>query len=73
VMLTDADWDRKFETNCGSMSFCGSKSDRYPDARNMGYPFDRRVAGTLTETLGGLPNVTLRPLTIQWAEGTPAP
>ena len=29
---------------CGSMSYCGAV-DRYPDARDMGYPFCRPFAG----------------------------
>lgn len=45
VMLTDATLDRITEPgHCGSMSFCGAR-DRYPDAREMGYPFARPFAG----------------------------
>ena len=41
VMVTDAGYDRVEDDHaCGSMSFCGVR-DRYPDRRNMGYPFDR--------------------------------
>jgi hypothetical protein len=30
--------------HCGSMSYCGAV-DRYPDARDMGYPFSRPFEG----------------------------
>ena len=45
VMLTDAAIDRVAAPgHCGSMSFCGAV-DRYPDTRDMGYPFCRPFAG----------------------------
>nr|XP_029734409.1 phenoloxidase 2-like [Aedes albopictus] len=38
----DVDFDEN--QNCDdSYSFCGLRNRLYPDARNMGYPFDRRV------------------------------
>ena len=46
VMFTDAATDRVVQPGpCGSMSFCGAR-DRYPDTREMGYPFARPFAGT---------------------------
>lgn len=30
-------------TTCGSMSFCGARGQRYPDARLMGYPFSNPI------------------------------
>lgn len=65
VMFTDAGWDKGHEEDCGSMSFCGVRDRRYPDGRNMGYPFDRPFAGGLTQTLLGLPTVAMRSLTIK--------
>ena len=45
AMLTDWELDNvSGDDDCGSMSFCGSR-DRYPDTREMGYPFSRPAAG----------------------------
>ena len=45
VMLTDWEQDRvSGDDHCGSMSFCGAR-DRYPDRREMGYPFSRPIPG----------------------------
>jgi Hemocyanin, ig-like domain len=41
AMCTDAAIDRVTHAeHCGSMSYCGAV-DRYPDTRDMGYPFSR--------------------------------
>jgi hypothetical protein len=49
VMMTDWLVDRVgADSTCGSLSFCGARDTDYPDARAMGYPFDRPVAGGLT-------------------------
>ena len=46
MMVTDAAIDRvPVAGHCGSMSFCGAV-DRYPDTREMGYPFHRPFAGS---------------------------
>jgi hypothetical protein len=45
VLCTDAAIDRVVhQEHCGSMSYCGAV-DRYPDTRDMGYPFSRPFAG----------------------------
>jgi hypothetical protein len=45
VLCTDAAVDRVGHAeHCGSMSYCGAV-DRYPDSRDMGYPFCRPFAG----------------------------
>lgn len=66
VMVTDAGFDKVTdEHTCGGMSFCGVR-DRYPDARNMGYPFDRPFPNS--DALAGissLSNVAVRDLTIK--------
>ena len=49
---------------CGSLSFCGAV-DRYPDTRDMGYPFSRPFAASLADTVLGLPSATGRSLTIR--------
>jgi hypothetical protein len=65
VMLTDAARDRlEPPGTCGSMSFCGAR-DRYPDRRNMGYPFDRPLQPSVTAVLDGLANTARRSLTIR--------
>lgn len=38
---------------CGSISFCGAV-DRYPDSRDMGYPFSRPFAVPIGETIRAL-------------------
>jgi hypothetical protein len=49
VMVTDWTVDRVgADSACGSLSFCGARDADYPDARAMGYPFDRPIAGGLT-------------------------
>jgi tyrosinase len=65
VMLTDASWDKGVEESCGSMSFCGVRDTRYPDRRNMGYPFDRPLRNGLVASLGALDTVAMRTFTIQ--------
>src|SRR2546423_6577340 len=65
VVLTDAAHDRlEPPGKCGSMSFCGAR-DRYPDRRNMGYPFDRPFEPSATPVLDGLANTARRPLPIR--------
>ena len=69
VMLTDAEKDEIGQPgNCGSMSFCGAR-DRYPDAREMGYPFARPFNGgpdPIQDTLLGLPNAAGRTVRIKY-------
>ena len=50
VLCTDGAVDQVPQpTHCGSMSYCGAV-DRYPDTRDMGYPFSRPFTGTITDT-----------------------
>jgi hypothetical protein len=64
-MLTDWELDNvSGDDDCGSMSFCGSR-DRYPDTREMGYPFSRPLPGGVAATLEALPTVCARDLTIR--------
>ena len=71
VMFTDAQLDNvSMPGECGSMSFCGAR-DRYPDNREMGYPFARPFGpGTtaIRDTLLALPNAAGRSVTIRHAE-----
>ena len=44
------------------MSFCGSKDDKYPDPRGMGYPFDKawfNTSSEMYEAVKGLDHVKL--------------
>lgn len=66
AMLTDNVADRVVPAKaCGSMSFCGA-GDEYPDARPMGYPFDRRLEGTVADLVAAHPGMATRPVTIRW-------
>ncbi|MES2056097.1 MAG: hypothetical protein V4564_09175 [Pseudomonadota bacterium] len=49
---------------CGSMSFC-AVTDEYPDAKPMGYPFDRPLARPLADLVAGNPSLALRFITIK--------
>lgn len=65
VILTDWERDKvSGDDDCGSMSFCGSR-DRYPDTREMGYPFSRPLPGGVAATLEALPTVHARDLMIR--------
>ncbi|MGH6612565.1 hypothetical protein [Sphingomonas sp.] len=49
---------------CGSMSFC-AVTDEYPDAKPMGYPFDRPLAVPLADLVAQNPSLALRFITIK--------
>jgi hypothetical protein len=53
---------------CGSMSFCGAV-DRYPDTRDMGYPFSRPFAASIPDTIRNLPAAAARTVTIRHVTG----
>jgi tyrosinase len=72
AMLTDWELDKvSGDDHCGSMSFCGAK-DRYPDKREMGYPFSRPLPGGVATTLEALASVHARDLTIRHDPRPPA-
>ncbi|HEY6425156.1 MAG TPA: tyrosinase family protein [Pseudonocardiaceae bacterium] len=52
---------------CGSISLCGAV-DRYPDTRDMGYPFSRPFAVSVADTVLGVPSAAGRSLTIRHTE-----
>ena len=74
LMAAVTSWEQDMANNadtCTSMSFCGSEQF-YPDARNMGYPFDRRFpAEGVLATIDAQPSMTVRDVTI--ACETPRP
>lgn len=68
VMITDAEKDYVPSDDpncCGSMSFCSARTFIYPDARPMGYPFDRPFKYSIPETIATLPNMASRTIYIQ--------
>jgi hypothetical protein len=68
LMAAVTDWSQDHAndaTTCGSMSFCGALDD-YPDARAMGYPFDRPFpGGDPRPTIQGNDTMTLRSVSIR--------
>lgn len=64
VMITDNDLVGR-EPNCGSLSFCGSTDDRYPDKRPQGYPFNRRFKGAIADAILQNRNMAARQLFIK--------
>lgn len=69
VMFTANDIDMQGTTHeCGSVSLCGSRAERFPDLRAMGYPFCRRfpAAGrAIEETIAARDNMAARDFTIK--------
>lgn len=49
---------------CGSMSFC-AVNDEYPDAKPMGYPFDRPLAKPMAALVAENPSLSMRFITIR--------
>jgi tyrosinase len=70
--VTDHALDHANDANsCGSMSFCGAE-DEYPDARAMGYPFDKPFPGDdPLATIAAHDTMTVRNLTIRCANPHP--
>ncbi len=66
VMLTAWSIDRvSDDSTCGSLSYCGSKQN-YPDARVMGYPFDRPFRDkSIADVIRDQPNMATRDVTIK--------
>lgn len=68
VLCTDWQIDRLDEPgHCGSMSFCGAV-DKYPDTREMGYPFNRPFTKSIEQTFAALPASAGRSFTIRHIE-----
>lgn len=77
AVMTDGEDDliNYDEVECGSVSYCGRKAKQsrnfaYNDARQMGYPFDRRLADehaaprTMREVLERAENVAIAAVTV---------
>jgi hypothetical protein len=57
------------DRECGSLSFCGSFHERFPDRREMGYPFNRPFDGELDDVLRGRPSMAVRDLEVRHSGG----
>ena len=67
LMVAVTDWDKDHlgePETCGSMSFCGARNE-YPDARPMGYPFDRPIPGYIRSAIRDEPSMAMRDLKIR--------
>lgn len=68
VMVTNGDYDGLGnESDCGSISFCGSRNGDYPDKRPLGFPFNRKFSGNtdpITRTINSNPQMMCRTITI---------
>jgi hypothetical protein len=69
VMITDAAIDLVgAEPDCGSLSFCGTRDNRYPDQRPLGYPFNRHFTGNgqaITNAITQNPHMAARTIFIR--------
>jgi hypothetical protein len=67
VMLSPgSDLDVSAQGNgCTSMAYCGLEKKRYPDSREMGYPFNRPFRKSISETVASSPNMAWRRITIR--------
>uniref|UniRef100_A0A182QSW5 Tyrosinase copper-binding domain-containing protein n=1 Tax=Anopheles farauti TaxID=69004 RepID=A0A182QSW5_9DIPT len=75
AMLSDYNKDKvdpPFDENAGcndAHSFCGLQNRSYPDARNMGFPFDRRAPNTVksfADFVAPYQNMRLATVTVQF-------
>jgi Hemocyanin, ig-like domain len=70
ILVTDAAIDQLEQPkHCGSMSYCGAV-DRYPDTRDMGYPFCRPFgpeASAISDRIVALDSAAARTVTIRHA------
>ncbi|KAJ3112834.1 Polyphenol oxidase 1 [Phlyctochytrium bullatum] len=81
VLATDARIDRvPQKSGCGSLTFCGAK-DRYPDTREMGYPFNRPFPEGIAKTISEVNSWAAKDISIRFSlngfevgkNNTPAP
>ena len=61
-------------TGCrDGVSFCGLRDLKYPDARSMGFPFDRVAPQTVTTMNDFLtPNMRLQQVTVRFSQSIKA-
>jgi hypothetical protein len=54
------------DPHCGSLSFCGAMDERFPDKREMGYPFNRPFgARTIAQVFEAQDAMAARDLTVR--------
>lgn len=58
---------------CTSVSYCGLKDAEYPDVRDLGYPFNRRFAASISETVAAHDHMAWTTLSIRCVHALPAP
>nr|XP_006815579.1 PREDICTED: hemocyanin AA6 chain [Saccoglossus kowalevskii] len=64
VLISDNSIDSlRIRSSCGSLSYCGARDNKYPDRRQMGYPFATPISVngqemSVTETISSLDNFT---------------
>ncbi|XP_031783456.1 phenoloxidase 1 [Nasonia vitripennis] len=73
VMISNYEFDRVNQaepTGCrDGVSFCGLKDLKYPDARSMGYPFDRVARAGVTSMSDFLtPNMRVQQITVRFTD-----
>jgi tyrosinase len=51
--------------NCTSISYCGLQDEKYPDKREMGYPFNRPWGHSISSTIARRDNMAARTITIR--------
>ncbi|RHZ77134.1 hypothetical protein Glove_185g55 [Diversispora epigaea] len=59
---------------CGSLSFCGSQelAGKYPDSKEMGYPFNRPLTNdNLKDTFGNMKNVAIKDIKVKLVSDFP--
>lgn len=65
VICSDWEIDQvEGDESCGSLSFCGAR-EKYPDIRDMGYPFDRPFEVSIADTIMANPNMAFRDIMIR--------
>ena len=70
AVVTDFELDNLTgDPDCGSLSFCGSQHDLFPDRREMGYPFNRPFDGEIDAVLRGDGSMAVRDLTVRHSPG----
>lgn len=57
---------------CTSLSYCGLKDQKYPDTREMGYPFNRPFATPIPQTVAAHDNMGWKSITVR-CTNIPAP
>jgi tyrosinase len=66
VMISDGELDEVAgDRDCGSLSFCAARSDAYPDRRPLGYPFNRKFANTIADTIRSNDHMACRTIFIK--------